>query len=175
MSYLGIVQVPLHTLRALLEYQAEQACEIELAELAGLAIREWLQRQRVNSKARPEPGYRWKTIFLPDGTRLRIRSCRGAHYAEVACGEIIYEAQALSPNRFVTACLGNAGNAWKLIDVQLPGESDWISALRLRYAAEAHARRTAKRKEEITGASGPPAHPAPATMPGSPHRAVDCG
>jgi hypothetical protein len=137
--------ISLPTMRALLDYQAEHACDIDPAELADRAIREWLHRQHI--PATPA-GYFWKTVFLPDGTRLRISSCAGAHYAEVVCGELIYGTQSLSPNQFVTASLGNVGNAWKVIFVQLPGDTDWTPALRLRYAANAHALRTAKRKAE---------------------------
>ncbi|WP_342120396.1 hypothetical protein [Pseudoduganella sp. OTU4001] len=165
MSYRGTLEVPLPTLRALLEYQTEQANDCELSELADLAIREWLQRQRAKTRPAPPAGYGWKKIFLPDGTRLRVKSCSGVHYAEIVCGELIYEARPLSPNQFVTACLGNVGNAWMLIYVQLPGEGVWTQALRLRHAAEAEARRTEKRRTELTGASAPPAHPAPAGKP----------
>ena len=150
MSYLGIVEVPLSTLRALLDFQAEHAAGYPLAELADLAIRDWLQRQQVKTKPVAPAGYRWKTIFLPNGTRLRVMSCRGAHYADVIGGELVYEEQAMSPNRFLTACLGNKGNAWKLVFAQLPGENVWTQAQRLRYAAEAQVRRTEKRRTEQT-------------------------
>lgn len=150
MSYLGIVEVPLPTLRALLDYQAEHATGYQLAELADLAIREWLQRQQAKTKPVAPAGYRWKNFFLPNGTRLRVVSSRGAHYADVIGGELVYEEQAMSPNRFVTASLGNIGNAWKLVFAQLPGENVWTQAQRLRYAAEAQARRTEKRRTEQT-------------------------
>ncbi|XLZ72360.1 hypothetical protein ABT364_10475 [Massilia sp. SR12] len=79
-----------------------------------------------------------------------MKSKRGLHYAMVVCGDIIYDSLCVSPNQFVTASLGNAGNAWQLVYVQLPGDSDWTQAQRLRYAAAAHALRTAKRKTERT-------------------------
>lgn len=69
----------------------------------------------------------------------------------------MYELRCVSPNQFVSACLGNAGNAWRLVYVQLPGDSDWTQAQRLRYAAAAHALRTAKRKtERKTERTAPP-------------------
>lgn len=150
MSYLGILEVPLPTLRALLAYQAEHAAGYQLADLADLAIREWLQRQQANAKPVAPAGYRWKNIFLPNGTRLRVMSCSGAHYADVIGGELVYEEQAMSPNRFVTVCLGNKGNAWRQVFAQLPGEDIWTQAQRLRYAAEAQVRRTEKRRTEQT-------------------------
>jgi len=142
------LEVSLPTLHALLDFHAEQATGLTLADLADIAIREWLQRQRAAKKPLDPKGYFWKTVFLPDGTRLRICSREGPHYAEVICGELIYDGLPVSPNQFVTASLGNVGNAWKVICVQLPGDSDWTYAIRLRHAAMAHAFRTAKRKAE---------------------------
>lgn len=151
------LEVSLPTLHALLDYHAEHATGLTLADLADIAIREWLQRQRSANKALEPKHFFWKTVFLPDGTRLRICSREGPHYAEVVCGELIYEGEVVSPNQFVTASLRNVGNAWKVIYVLLPGDSDWTPALRLRHAAMAHAFRTAKRKAERTA---PPADPA---------------
>jgi len=129
MSYRATLEVSLATLRALLDYQAERANNLALADLADLA----------------------------DGTKLRISSSSGKHYADVVCGELIYEGAVVSPNQFVTASLHNVGNAWKVICVQLPGDTDWTPALRLRHAAMAHAFRTARRKAERTA---PPVDPA---------------
>jgi hypothetical protein len=144
------LEVSLPTLHALLDYHAEHAAGRALADLADIAICEWLQRQRAANKPVDPKRFFWKTVFLPDGTRLRIRSRQGPHYAEVVCGELIYEGEAVSPNQFVTASLRNVGNAWKVIHVQLPGDTDWTPALHLRHAAMAHAFRTAKRMAERT-------------------------
>jgi len=148
------VEVDLQTLRALLDYQAERESNRSLADLVKIAILEWLQRQCVSNRPVEPKGYFWKTVFLPDGTRLRISGSFGTHYADVVCGELIYDSQPVSPNQFVTASLGNVGNAWKVICVQLPGDSDWTPAIRLRHAAMAHAFRTAKRKAERTSPPG---------------------
>ncbi|MTW12152.1 hypothetical protein GM658_16225 [Pseudoduganella eburnea] len=150
MSTRVTLEVSLPTLHALLDYHAEQATTLTLADLADIAIREWLQRQRAENRPLDPKGYFWKTVFLPDGTRLRITSSRGPHYAEVICGELVYDFRPVSPNQFVTASLGNVGNAWKVIDLQLPGDSDWTPIIRLRHAAMAHGFRTAKRKAERT-------------------------
>jgi len=137
MSYRGSLEVSLPTLRALLDYQAEQANDLSLTDLADIAILEWLQRQRATNRPTDPKGYFWKTVFLPDGTRLRISSCHGKHFAEVVCGELIYDTRAVSPNQFVLASLGNTGNAWKVIQVQLPGDTDWTPAPRCHGACAA--------------------------------------
>ena len=60
------LEVSLHTLRALLDYQAGRAGDLSLTDLADAAIHEWLQRQRASDKPVDPKGYRWKTVFLPD-------------------------------------------------------------------------------------------------------------
>lgn len=139
------VAISLGTLRELLEYQAEQRSEIDPADLADLAIREWLVRQRDPSKRLGPNGYQWKTVFLPEGARLRISSQHCAHFATIVGDELIYEDTSMSPNQFARASLGTVRNAWEAIFVQLPGERDWKRATRLRFAAAAQAQRVANR------------------------------
>ncbi|WP_154668265.1 hypothetical protein [Pseudoduganella violaceinigra] len=136
------------TLRNLLEYLTEQGSELDPADVADRAIREWLERQRGPAKRRAPLGYWWKTVFLPDGSRLRISSRYCVHFATVVGDEIIYNSLSVSPNQFATASLGTVRNAWEAIYVQLPGERDWKPAVRLRYAAAAQAQRLDNREAE---------------------------
>lgn len=124
------VAITLPTLRALLEYHDAHPTEKDLADLADLAIRDWLVRQR------GPLGYFWKGVLLPDGSRLCISSLQRSFYATVVGDELIFEGQSMSPNQFATACLGTVRNAWEAIFVQIPGDRDWKRATRLRYMAE---------------------------------------
>ena len=144
MSQTVSVPVALPTLRALLDYQAEHASEQDFSELVDRIFREWLARQR------GPQGYLWKTVMLPDGSRLRITSLHRAHFATIVGGELIYEGVSMSPNQFARASLGTVRNAWEAILVQLPGECNWTPATRLRYSAEADARRKAYREAART-------------------------
>jgi len=134
------VTVTLPTLRALLDYQAEKACDQDFSGLVDRAIREWLARQRGSQ------GYLWKTVVLPEGSRLRISSLHRAHFATIVGSELLYEGVSMSPNQFARASLGTVRNAWEAILVQLPGELNWTPANRLRFSAEAEARRKAYRE-----------------------------
>lgn len=137
--------ISLPTLRALLDYCDEQGNELDPADLADVAIREWLEWKRDPVK-RPGPnGYQWKTVFLPEGARLRISSQHCVHFATVVGDELIYDNASMSPNQFARASLGTVRNAWEAIFVQLPGERDWKRATRLRFAAAAQAQRIANR------------------------------
>ena len=139
------VPIALPTLRALLDYQAEHASEEDFSNFVDRIFREWLARQR------GPQGYLWKTVMLPDGSRLRISSLHRAHFADIVGGELIYEGMSMSPNQFARASLGTVRNAWKAILVQLPGERSWTPASRLRYSVEAAARRNAYREAAQAG------------------------
>ncbi len=140
MCQLVSVPVPVATLRALLDYQAEHASDQDFSDLLDRIFREWLARQ-----GGPQ-GYLWKTVMLPDGCRLRITSQRRVHFAAIVGDQLIYEGVSMSPNQFATASLGTVRNAWQAIMVQLPGDTVWKPATRLRYSAEAEARRKAYRE-----------------------------
>lgn len=140
------VEISLSTLRELLAYHAEHGNDLDPADMADVAIREWLQRQRDPTKCPGPNGYRWKTVFLPEGSRLRISSQHCAHFATIVGDELVYENLSMSPNQFARASLGMVRNAWEAIFVQLPGEKDWKRATRLRFAAAAQAQRLANRE-----------------------------
>jgi hypothetical protein len=132
------------TLRALLAFQGEHS-DVDPAVVADLAIREWLERQHAPAQPPVPRGYRWKSLFLPDGTRLRVSSYTVTRYAAIVGDDLVHNGMIMSPNQFVQRSLGSTRSAWHAISVQLPGSRDWTLALRLRYAQEAEARRASCR------------------------------
>jgi len=152
------IAVSLPTLRALLDYQAGQDDHPDPAALADAAIRDWLQRQHQQARPAGQRGYLWKTLFLPEGTRLRTASHHGSQYASIEGDELVYNAMTMSPNQFAQAGNGNTRSAWDAISIQLPGERAWQPVARLRDAQAAQARRTANRP----AAAAPPT---PTTLP----------
>ncbi|WP_145648645.1 hypothetical protein [Pseudoduganella lurida] len=111
---------------ALLQHLAFRRYDAEPCEAADEAIRAWIAaRHAAPVELPPIHGYRWKTLFLPAGTRLRIQSPLQTCHAEVIGDEIICESRAVSPNQFVTACAGAPRNAWSEICLLLPGEKFW--------------------------------------------------
>lgn len=161
------IAVSASTLRAMLDFQSEHDNEIDPADLADLAIRDWLHQQRELAKPAGQRGYFWKKLFLPDGTRLRVSNHMTTRYAAVVGDDLVYEAMTTSPNRFAQMTLGSARNAWEVVYIQMPGQREWKLALRLRYALEADARRAAKHPPA-------PARSQPSPPP-APQRAVPAG
>ncbi len=132
------------TLRALLEFQGEGS-GVDPAVVADLAIRDWLERQRELEHPGSQRGYRWKSLFLPEGTRLRTSNYAVTRYAEVVGDDLVHRGMILSPNQFVQMSLGSTRSAWHAIHIQMPGSREWTLALRLRHAQEAEARRASYR------------------------------
>ncbi|WP_343726275.1 hypothetical protein, partial [Herbaspirillum huttiense] len=151
------IAVSAPTLRALLDFHSEHSNEIDLADLADLAIRDWLHHQRELAKPAGQRGYFWKKLFLPDGTRLRVSNHMITRYAAVVGDDLVHETMTMSPNRFAQMTLGSARNAWEVVYIQMPGQREWKQALRLRCALEADERWAVDRPAAPT--------PAPAVAP----------
>ena len=77
-------------------------------------------------------GYRWKALFLPAGTRLRMRYAGEYHYAEVIDDKIIFQDRPVSPSEFTFAVTKTARNAWRDIEVKRLGDPEWILSDKLR-------------------------------------------
>ncbi|HEY0587471.1 MAG TPA: hypothetical protein VGD52_15145 [Pseudoduganella sp.] len=157
------IAISAHTLRALLEFQSDFDKEADPADLADLAIRDWLHQQRELAKPAGQRGYFWKKLFLPDGTRLRVSNHMITRYAAVVGDDLVFETLLTSPNRFAQMTLGSARNAWEVVYIQMPGQREWKLALRLRQELEADERRPAGGPAKLSPAAPPlQAWPSPA-------------
>ncbi|OEZ54061.1 hypothetical protein [Duganella sp. HH105] len=133
------VQVSPTTLLALMERLRETGSAIDPAEAVDAAIRLWLAAPSGAPPAAPR-GYQWKTLFLPEGTWLRM-AYRGDHeYAIVEGDHIMYKGRAISPNQFAGGYADSVRNAWQDISIRMPGEKNWkIADARRRELARAAA------------------------------------
>ncbi|MBB3117690.1 hypothetical protein [Pseudoduganella violacea] len=116
------------TLQDLLAYLEETASGQEPAEAAVHALRYWLAEVRKQAPSPDAPalrGYQWKSLFLPDGSRLRMYCQHEYGYARVVGDQLMYHGRALTPNQFVAACSGGTRNAWRDVSVNFPGEKTW--------------------------------------------------
>ena len=130
MSPLATLPVSTGTMLALMRYLEQTAADLDLCGIADDAIIDWLNRRRAESERTARPvlhGYQWKSLFLPEGTRLRRWSCSTQDYAEVIGDDLVHEGLPTSPNRFVAACAGSVRNAWQEISVLMPGATTWNS------------------------------------------------
>ncbi|MQA19566.1 hypothetical protein [Rugamonas rivuli] len=160
------VQVCPTTLLALMERLRETGATIDPAEAVDAAIRLWLAAPSEAPPAAPR-GYQWKTLFLPEGTWLRM-AYRGDHeYAIVEGDQIMYKGRAISPNQFASGYADSVRNAWQDISIRMPGEKNWKMAdARRRELARAAATSAA-----TPAAAAPVAEPNP-SMPQPPRNTV---
>ena len=81
----------------------------------------------------PNKGYHWQSVFLPNGSRLRMTYKGGEHFAEVRHQQVMYQDRACSPSEFARLVASNTNrNAWRDIWIKRPSDSEWIFADTLR-------------------------------------------
>jgi len=92
------------------------------------AIDYWLQ----NADWKPEllsqsdtRGYQWKSLFLPEGTQIRMSYKATYHYAKVDGDEIIYEGKAISPGSLANTIASSSSNAWRDLWIKRPDDKEW--------------------------------------------------
>jgi hypothetical protein len=79
-------------------------------------------------------GMFWEALFLPEKTRLRTKHLSQYKYADVKGDKVLYDGKSFSSVAQATNKMrGNTqNNAWKVLEVLLPNDSQWVHASRLR-------------------------------------------
>lgn len=133
------VRPPTAALRRLAAFLQESGSRLDPTEAAEQAINEWIAAARGQyTGIRPTPtrGYQWKSLFLPEGTELRMSHDGRSFHAHVDGSDIVYEGRSVSPRQLTIAVAGDGRNAWRDLWIRLPGESAWKTAARLRREGE---------------------------------------
>ena len=136
------VTVSPSTLLALMERLRDSGATMDPGEAVDAAIRQWLAATDNAPPAQPAAprGYQWKTLFLPEGTWLRMAYRNDHEYAIVEGDHIMYQGRAVSPNQFASGYADSVRNAWHDISIRMPGEKHWkIASVRRRELARAAA------------------------------------
>lgn len=82
---------------------------------------------------RPEQGYYWQNVFLPNGVKLKMTYKGRDHFAEIKHKELVHEGERLSPSEFARRVANNTNrNAWRDVWVLFPNEKSWQFADALR-------------------------------------------
>ncbi|HEX9172105.1 MAG TPA: hypothetical protein VF861_05535 [Telluria sp.] len=124
------VPIPIPVFQLLCEYMDHKGERRDLGEVAGRAIREWLQsaNHAPLEAAAMLTGYQWKNLFLPSGTVLRT-VFKGRHYQAIVQDDVvIFEGRSVSPSEFVNSIGGARRNAWKAVWLLFPSEKIWKMA-----------------------------------------------
>jgi hypothetical protein len=171
------VAVSPSTLLQLMEHLRDSGGATDAVEAVDAAIRHWIAAQR-GAKS-PDPaaprGYQWKSLFLPEGTWLRMAYRSDQEYAIVEGDHIMYRGRAVSPNQFASGHADSVRNAWRDISIRMPGEKNWKMAyirrrdlLRAERQAQPAAQNQASAIATTVGGSGPTQAPTAAASALSP-------
>ena len=126
------IAVPVATQQfiGLVEFLQEKGDPRDPVEVVGTAIEYWL----ANADWKPEllatvghdsRGYRWKRVFLPHGTELRMQYKGRYFYARVDGDDLSYEGRAISPGSLANTIAGGSRNAWRDLWLKRPGDKEW--------------------------------------------------
>lgn len=78
-------------------------------------------------------GYHWQSVYLPNGTRLRLTYKGEEHFAEIRHQKLFHGDQEYSPSEFARAMANNTNrNAWRDIWIKRPRDQEWTLADTLR-------------------------------------------
>ena len=80
-------------------------------------------------------GYQWKSLFLPDGTEVRMQYKGEWYYAGVDGDQLLYEGDATTPRRLANYVAQSSRNAWRDLWIKRPGDAEWRLADDLRDEA----------------------------------------
>jgi hypothetical protein len=106
------------------------------------AYTNWRESQGVGSMALeagdPKGGYRWGTLWMPNGTLIRMEYKRETHLAMVKFDRIDFNGATYSPSELASKiAAGTNRNAWRDLFIKRPVDSDWCSADELRRRQKA--------------------------------------
>jgi hypothetical protein len=129
------VQLAAHTLLDLIEQAGKSGESQDPSVIVLAAVEFWLAHQQKRQPEEPTTGvrgYQWKSLFLPEGTMVRLTSYGEYHYACVEGDSIMHEGRALSPNQFTALHANSVRNAWNDLYIRRPGDKFYKVARQLR-------------------------------------------
>jgi hypothetical protein len=135
------VSIPIETSTfiELVDFLREQGRQRDPVKAVSDAIEYWM----LNAAMKPDDllpssfetgsrGFTWKykdtSIFMPDGTEIRMRYKGKYHYARVQGDEIIYQGTPTSPGALANAVTSSSRNAWRDLWIKLPDSDNWVLA-----------------------------------------------
>lgn len=70
-------------------------------------------------------GYQWKSLFLPEGTEVRMQYKGQYNYAKVEGDQLIYSGKPITPGSLANTIASSSRNAWRDLWVKRPSDSEW--------------------------------------------------
>lgn len=134
------VPIPSSLFIELVDFLREQGSNRDPVETVSTAINYWIdnaswkQEDLMPEIFTDDKGYSWKNVFLPHGTKIRMKYKGNYYYAQVEADDVIFEEEVVSPSEFANKVANSSRNAWRDLEIRRPHDDDWISADKLRVA-----------------------------------------
>ncbi len=136
------VPIPTYTFLSLVDFLRREGSSRDPVEIINTAIDFWMdnasfkQEDLLPDVFDQEKGYRWKQLFLPHGSLMRMKYKGQFHYAKVEGDTIKYADKDVSPSEFTNTVTGTSRNAWRDLEIKRPNDNAWFVADFLRIHEE---------------------------------------
>lgn len=70
-------------------------------------------------------GYQWKSLFLPEGTQVRMQYKGATYYAKVEGDDLVYNGSPISPSSLANTITQSSRNAWRDLWLLRPLDTEW--------------------------------------------------
>lgn len=136
------IPIPTHIFLSLVDFLRREGSSRDPVEIINTAIEYWMdnaswkQEDLLPDVFNQEKGYRWKQLFLPHDSLIRMKYKGQFHYAKVEGDTIKYEDKEVSPSEFANTVTGTNRNAWRDLEIKRPSDNAWFVADFLRDQEE---------------------------------------
>ncbi len=136
------ISIPTAKFLKLADFLRVQGSECDPVEAVSYAIDYWVDNLTWKQEdlklgiSTENKGYTWKSLFLPHGTKLRMKYKGQYSYSQIISDELIFDDSVLSPSEFASKVAGSNRNAWRYLELRRRGDNEWINAGRLRQEVE---------------------------------------
>lgn len=122
------VPIPTSQFIELVEFLRSNGDSSDPVQAVSKAIDYWMD----NASWKPEllsvssaRGYQWKTLFMPEGTEIRMQYKGAYSYARVEGDDIIFKGKPISPAAMANTVAGGSRNAWRDLWIKRPADFEW--------------------------------------------------
>jgi len=104
------------------------------ASVVEQVVEDFLERTKDDDANNDQNPFIWDQLRLPSGTKVRTKHYGDYQIAEVQDGKVYWDGEEFrSMSQLARAMRGNtSNNAWVVLEIQYPGQTDWTLADRLR-------------------------------------------
>ena len=85
--------------------------------------------ERLKTYGSTKKGYQWQSVFLPNGTQVRMTYQGKTYLADIRHQQLMFDGNALSPSEVARRIANNTNrNAWRDLWVKRPTDQEWLLA-----------------------------------------------